>query len=50
MSDKKKSPRMDGEVKDLPLKKVTKDDATQVKGGYSPTYQKSSSGTRETGS
>ena len=39
MADEKKSPRKDGQVEDLPQKKISKDDAEQVKGGRAGTWK-----------
>ena len=42
MADEKKSPRKDGQVQDLPQKKISKDDAERVKGGAMGTEKLSS--------
>lgn len=39
MADEKKAPKKDAQVKDLPHKKVSQEDAERVKGGVVPMEQ-----------
>ena len=39
MADEKNAPKKDGKVQDLPQKKISKDDAEQVKGGAASSWK-----------